>query len=459
MKNHFYYEKIETFNFCNTKFYQVQGGEYRTPYAVNPTEGTHDYKKCEGCIKTHLHIYENVKTKFDAFPFCCDWHSKIAKEEWYNKAELGDIPKMVADKVIFMNQHIINNYEKEDWHTEIRDYFQIIVHSFGNIPYQFGEPLYLGHFLEYIEDLTKSNKSMEARKKGRILDLINSYKNQKQTQETDLRSLSNTYNRWIKLFPFELSYFSNLKKEYEDKFSILFDGKPEINRYSGQVNFKLYTNSDFIEKLISLTKDLLLKVDNTIRDQIRDLNDLTDHSIRLAGEKHKIKQDKLLFRFTCKELSYVKILDEWLKNEKSHFKELIDIIIIRNASNDTPKKKTREAQLSEDLKEYGFFELSQVKFLNNEKQKQLIQSISLKSIPYKIAMLDFIGFMQLLKDQYSTSQYKIVKILSQILNEGKNERLIKGNIAILSPKSREDKKRFTAHLHKEQVEMDYKSLL
>ena len=110
------------------------------------------------------------------------------------------------------------------------------------------------------------------------------------------------------------------------------------------------------------------------------------------------------------------------------------------------------------LGEYGFFELDKLKTLKKEKQGALIEILCQKSLSYRIAMLDHLGFINHLEKMYATSKYKMFKTLASIINEGKNERGVKANISTLSLNSNEDKKKYTAHIYKETVIKDYQIL-
>jgi hypothetical protein len=113
--------------------------------------------------------------------------------------------------------------------------------------------------------------------------------------------------------------------------------------------------------------------------------------------------------------------------------------------------------LKADFIKYGFFELEKVKTLNIEKQDELYNKIKKESIPYVIALFDFLGFIQQLEDILK-AKYKVHKIIAKWFNVSKDGRSVKANISTLTHNSTEDKKRYTAYKYKETVKIYYQNL-
>jgi len=126
--------------------------------------------------------------------------------------------------------------------------------------------------------------------------------------------------------------------------------------------------------------------------------------------------------------------------------------------------ETREEELSksdklkEQLSKYGFFELPKVKQLSEPTKQSLIELIAKKDLPYSIAMLDFLDFFKHLEKEYFKTKYKLNREVAKWFDSDKDGRGVKGNISVLSENSNENKSKFTAHLHKETVEIDYQNL-
>lgn len=109
------------------------------------------------------------------------------------------------------------------------------------------------------------------------------------------------------------------------------------------------------------------------------------------------------------------------------------------------------------LSEYAFFELPKVKILAKVKQESLIELLSTNKLPYCIAMIDYLGFIDYLtKNYFKTILERNTEMATWFKT---NERAIKGNINILCKNSGKGSNRYTANKHKEKVEIDYKKLI
>ena len=120
--------------------------------------------------------------------------------------------------------------------------------------------------------------------------------------------------------------------------------------------------------------------------------------------------------------------------------------------------ETKKDNLKEQLCNYGFFELEKVKILSNQGKDSLIEKIFVKSLPYAIAMFDYLQFIQWLENNYFDSKYKLYIEVSKWFGSDKEGRAIKGNISSLLNNTSENKNRYTAYLHKEKVKNDYEQL-
>jgi hypothetical protein len=140
------------------------------------------------------------------------------------------------------------------------------------------------------------------------------------------------------------------------------------------------------------------------------------------------------------------------------------IKIRKNKSADSNRNgitKTRVAshlqELKTSLSEFGFFDLPLVSHLSHMHQNDLFKLISNNKLPYQIAMLDFLGFIDLVSQHFNT-HIGLQKKLSKILGSDKNGRAVRGNLNSLSSKTAEDLDRYTARKHKLKVQNDYNQL-
>lgn len=96
-------------------------------------------------------------------------------------------------------------------------------------------------------------------------------------------------------------------------------------------------------------------------------------------------------------------------------------------------------------------------FLNNKKAQQTtqpqqteteIEAETKQDLPYKIALLNEIGFFKLdaIKKLTKENQYKIISAIT-----GGTHRTVKGNVLVLDPNSNEDRMKYTSNNYKDEV--------
>src|SRR5690606_180384 len=121
-----------------------------------------------------------------------------------------------------------------------------------------------------------------------------------------------------------------------------------------------------------------------------------------------------------------------------------------------PDLTNKFAVLKQNLSDFNFISIDKLKILSTNSQDELCKLIFEGSLPYKIAMLDYLCFIEYLQKNYCKTKDQTYHKLSNILNE--DYRSIKRNFLILNPISKENKIRYTSHLHKETVDRDYQYL-
>lgn len=120
--------------------------------------------------------------------------------------------------------------------------------------------------------------------------------------------------------------------------------------------------------------------------------------------------------------------------------------------------KTKADILKEQLSQYGFFELEKVKTLSEQSKVSIIEKIAESGLPYAIAMFDYLEFIPYLEKKHFDRKYKLNKEVSKWFDSDQEGRAVKGNINSLLKNSTENKDRYTAYKHKENVIKDYKLL-
>lgn len=121
-------------------------------------------------------------------------------------------------------------------------------------------------------------------------------------------------------------------------------------------------------------------------------------------------------------------------------------------------EESKTEKLREVLSPFGFFELPLVRVLKQDSQEKLLELISSQSLPYKIALIDYLGFIEHLKKNHYPIFYELSNKISSWFDSDKDGRSVRGNFYSLIPNSTENKKRYTAHIHKQIVQKDYEAL-
>ena len=128
----------------------------------------------------------------------------------------------------------------------------------------------------------------------------------------------------------------------------------------------------------------------------------------------------------------------------------------------TRDSRTEEQKLStlqklrSDLKTRDFYKLKLVKELSDPAKEKLIWFINNNELPYQVAMLDFLGFIDFYEKEYGYSRIVIYRKIAEILTV--TPRMVKGNYLVLQDFSKEDRKRYTSYKYREQVIKDYQML-
>lgn len=308
-------------------------GAFEKPFETQPTEGEHDFTTCEGCQKTLKELIKRLTEKFEGshkdgakpFPFCCTHHSELTKLKEFNRADFISVPEMVARKIIYTNSHINNNHQSETYYKDITDYIDYTVESFGQMPGN-AEPLYLSDYFFYITDLLERNTEVEKGRKNRLLEFLKAYRTPTETPKTDFNILLGTYQKWLKVFPFEISFFSTLKPHFEKQLPIL-NGKPETNKYTGIAKAKIHTKGSLIDVLLNLTNNLLTQINTTTLYEKGLLTEPQKIKLELVLNERKMKlKQGYVNSSKDEEQRYRKILKEWFADEKRFIDEVTPIV-------------------------------------------------------------------------------------------------------------------------------------
>ncbi len=452
--------------FDGKPFLQIDVNEFN--FHVHPTEpaGFAGLKEDFDKFLADHEKEHKKKTGKNKFPFCCDLHKFIFEDVkkgfeeaiaekkfddrfWFSKEKYANLPLKITSQIFLTQYHIDNTYTKPDAVQDIAEYIEYIISTFGQ------PPIFANYYLSFLKHIVANSDGNEEEKKvyKGVLDFMENeyYTNKEPVAPTDLNELYATYQKWIEHFPFDTVYFKELKEKYQKQLPLYMNGTPTGNRYTGLMKGKVHDKIGLIRILVNTTKDLLKQVDaaELVRQSV--IPDTKQHTLQLLNENLRIKNELLFGEFSNGETEYMEILQKWLSYQKEYFTDIAQITSLK-----IEPLETKRDILTAAFGKYGLYDLPKVKILNDNQKSQLSELLCNNDVPFQIAMFSYLAYFDYLIKNYTQSKTKLNKLLAEIL--GCDERTVKGNIAVLQAYSKENKKRYTAHQQKKNVQIAYQTL-
>jgi hypothetical protein len=276
------------------------------------------------------------------FPFCCDFHKDVVKKTeefievckkdkyiFQTNSDLTYLVKKITYQLSYCEEIISQFKDDEDWFLAITDYFEYSILSFGHPGY--GNNQFISFLKHYIQN-TKAK--IDIRKRKKLVEWLENCINPKVNYKSaDLNVLNDIYQKWIGTFPFELTYFHEIKEQ-------LLNKKPFVsevlntNRYNGFTTFKVHTEESMVQYLFSLTKSILLSVNSVVLAKKVPIKDLYHRQIDLICSEREVKNKALLKSYNLKEREYIVTIQQWLQDEIAFFDQL------KKLENDYTEKPT-----------------------------------------------------------------------------------------------------------------------
>lgn len=277
------------------------------------------------CCPFHKSVFEGVESWFSEFPNCCDQHKAMVSKWWYNKANYSGIAEKIVKQLSYTEHHISERINIDDWYKDITDYIEYNASSFGHPA--IGLHLYLDNVQLYIKN---TNSEIPKIKRQVLIEFIETYYNSPididKTNKTDLNVLYSTYQKWLKVFPFEISFFSTLKPHFKKQLPIL-NGNPEYNPYLKVYKAKMHTKGSLIDVLLNLTNNLITQINTTTLYEKGLLTEPQKIKLELVLNERKMKlKQGYVNSSRGEEQRYRKILKEWFADEKRFIDEVTPIV-------------------------------------------------------------------------------------------------------------------------------------
>lgn len=261
--------------------------------------------------------------------------------------------------------------------------------------------------------------------------LLESYKEYLESYSKRLKHFeNNTKSPAIDFLELELRFFNDCFSAF-DNMSSTEEGIHFLDLDTLAVLIKLI----HIEGIQNIRKPIFKKV-NFLKDLIKIIED---------DEESKSKEESLkIITFDNEYISYIEILDQ--KKEEIPYVDLIEETI-----------PSKIIILENKLLGFNFKSLEKIKILNPANTNKIYKLLSENKLPYQIALLDYLGFIEYLQTDYFKTKKDLYDKLGNILDQ--ESRSIKGNISVLNCLSKEDRDRYTAHKKQEEAKRDYEKLI
>jgi hypothetical protein len=326
-------QELANHNFDEVPFFLFEGEIVDTGFDALPPDDYILPAKFPNCCKTHPKILTYLLDWFNKFPNCCDWHQELNQKTWFRKNDFNGLPLKILKNLFFTVHHIQIKTNSSSWEKEITDYIEYNLASFGS------PGLGSNFYLKYLRSYVKQTNPPLLNKKKRliILDYIAEQTNTVVSEPVDPNLLYATFQKWVRALP-DLTIFSNFKQKYAGKIpSDFMFYSAEYNPYLNQTKLRARTRKQLLSLLLDYTKDALSKVDSALLLKDGVISDVTKHQFDLAGGKRKLKQDKLLGRYSKGELKYIDVMREWLLNEEDYFASISPLLEISNILPQLPR--------------------------------------------------------------------------------------------------------------------------
>jgi hypothetical protein len=327
-------------------FKEIPGNLVRlSPFSISAPDGWIAPDNFPNCCNYHSKIVKDTEEFLSLFPLCCEQHKKFADTFNVKKSEYD----FLIDKIVFQisyTQHIIKErINNKDWFEDITDFIEYNYSSLG-------EPAIGGHlYMPEIRNIVEQSEDISENKKKDLLEYIENHNNPKVIHKSaNLNTLFKIHNKWLATFPFDISFFSHLKEEYQKKLPFV-SKVVNTNRYSGRTSVLMHTEESMVMYLFNLTEGLL----NQIRtaDLLREgkISDPEQKRFEIILEEREIKRKTLLEKYNSGEIEYVNTITNWLSQEFDFFNK-VKTFDKNIYSKPKQVKKNNPSSISFDLK-YG----------------------------------------------------------------------------------------------------------
>ncbi|HVI47997.1 MAG TPA: hypothetical protein VM802_24225 [Chitinophaga sp.] len=279
------------------------------------------------CCPGHRSLPDNIVSYLSMFPHCCKSHKTLVDADWFTLEKLKRLPEKILETARQTENLIASKLDESDWYDHITEWIEYSIESFGQLPKGFGSPIALNVYLSHIEHILNcSYEKIYQPKIDKILAFINSYESHDgAADQVDIIELIGKYNKWLEIFPWQISYLTHLKAHFENQIPIL-SGEKKYNRYSGISKIRVITEERLVTFLMESTQHILKEVNakalatqGNLSDPEKKcfeiINARRDHELMQLGENINDERKKLY-----------KLFKQWFSGELRYLKEITPIL-------------------------------------------------------------------------------------------------------------------------------------
>ena len=295
-------------------------------FTTRPLNGFDMQKVLPSNSEALANLMQIANAKMAKFPDCCKRHAKLHGAPWFNKEHYNYVPQKFINTLAYTWHCIGECIEHENWFKEITDYIEYTIQSYGQLPDGYGSSVGIELYYDHLTNNLESESEIPAEKKKMLISFLQNYRRPAETfNNTDLNALIGVYKEWMSLFPFEISFFQEIKPYFEKQMPLL-TGPGHTNIYTGLTAFKLKSKKQLLDFLQASTLLMLKEINTKKLCENNLLTDIKKTQLEILLAKRKMELEELDNSTTSDKHYFIKLLKKWLNGEKRFLAEATPLI-------------------------------------------------------------------------------------------------------------------------------------
>ncbi|WP_295122642.1 hypothetical protein [uncultured Chitinophaga sp.] len=306
----------------DTKITHVDGEDMMMSFAETVLEGFELPPGFPDCCNFHTGLVTGMEEFWKRFPNCCENHIRLSEMAGFSKDQYAGIVQKTITTYMQTEYLVLKKINSKEWFEDISDFIEYADFSFGHMPRRVGGPLAVGTYHQQLTGLFNHHSEIPDKKRTKLLSIIEPLANDKKKKPPpDPLRLIATYEKWLGIFPFSMSYFSHLQPYFANRLPIL-EKEITVNRYSGMARGKIISTKKLIEYLLDTTNMLLVEINAAVFQKKGLLTDPEEKRMEVIIHDRERELKQLRRDFTDERAGYDRMLKTWFEGER-HFLELL----------------------------------------------------------------------------------------------------------------------------------------